>query len=126
MGQCEVTEDRRCRKCREILHVTATGLKEHSATCEAHVKEPVKRIHVALKPYPRQTKKISNRERARLAQGAILQMAEMKVLLLAALAQKGGEITITMGTISQLTDDMTYEVVPCPDDDNAKILRIVK
>lgn len=128
MREREIEEDRRCRKCREIFHVTATALKEHALDCDKvigaleHTLVP----RAPKRPFPRQAKKISNRGRQRLFQQAILQMAEMKVLLLAALAQKGGEITITMGTISQLTDDMAYEIVPCPEDDNAKILRIVK
>lgn len=70
--------------------------------------------------------KVSNRERQRLAQRSIRQAAEMKVILLGVLAQKGGEVIVTKGTFEQLRGDMDFEVVPCPDNDNARIVRILK
>jgi hypothetical protein len=127
MHQREVEEDRRCRKCLAVLHATAAALKEHSATCIAFP-EDVKAAQRALRlSLPKiHVRRVSNRERQRLAQRAIMQMTDMKILLLAVLAQKGGEVLITKGTIAQLTEDMNYEVVPCPDDEQTKIIRIVK
>lgn len=50
---------------------------------------------------PTSTKRISNREMRRLAQRAINAGTQATMVLLACIAQSGGEITITQGTLDQ-------------------------
>lgn len=70
--------------------------------------------------------KVSNRERQRLAQAALRKTVEMRILLLAVLAQKGGEVIVTEGTIHQVTGEMDFEVIVNPANEKERIVRIVK
>lgn len=59
--------------------------------------------------------RISNRERRRRADAAIEQGTRAFLTCLAVLAQKGGEVVVTQGTLDQVTRDLTtldFVVVP--------------
>lgn len=59
--------------------------------------------------------KVSNRQRRRIADLAITQAQKVHVILLAILAQKGGEITVTQGTLDQVEKEfaeLDYQIVP--------------
>lgn len=70
--------------------------------------------------------KISNRERQRLAQQSVVKRVEMQTILCAVLAQKGGEVTVTEGTIAQIRPGMDYEVVISPTNPKERIVRLVQ
>lgn len=60
-------------------------------------------------------KRISNRERMRRAQSALVAGSRAQMILLSILAQKGGEVVVTAGTINQVgskLNELGYEVVP--------------
>lgn len=61
------------------------------------------------------TKRISNRERMRRAAASIQAGLRAEQILLAVLAQKGGEVVVTQGTINQVgmkLASLGYEIVP--------------
>jgi hypothetical protein len=66
----------------------------------------------------------SNRQRLRDADRAVILQRRDRALLLAVLAQQGGEVVVTAGTVAQLRDEMTFEIVPGATD-GEKIIRIV-
>lgn len=75
--------------------------------------------------YPR----VSNRQRQRQAQQAteearthILESRKAIALLCAVLGQKGGEITITRGTLDQVTQDMGYQVLPSAENPETELI----
>jgi hypothetical protein len=64
---------------------------------------------------PVRHKKISNRQARRNAQIAIEYGMKSGLILLAVLAQHGGDVTVTQGTIDQVTsrlDTLRWEIVP--------------
>ena len=66
----------------------------------------------------------SNRQRLRDADAAVASALRDRTLLLAVLAQCGGEVTITAGTVEQMTEHMSYEIVPGANA-KEKVIRIV-
>mgnify|MGYP001569002898 FL=1 len=109
--------------------MTHIEMRAHAKSCEpAKVlaalgmlpkPDPWRRISVT---FPR----ISNRQRQRNANLALQHAANAKMITVAILAQKGGEIIVTKGTIEQVTPDMDFEVIINPADENERIVRIVK
>ena len=74
-------------------------------------------------------KKVSNRELARRAEGAIASHNRTFVTLLAVLAQEGGERVVTQGTIDQVAQhylDMGYTIVPNPGNAREFIVRLTE
>ena len=77
--------------------------------------------------------KVSNRERQRLAQHALRQTMDMRMILLAVLAQQGGEVVVKEDTIARvsealhrpLTALMDFEVRVNPVNEKERIVRIV-
>lgn len=66
----------------------------------------------------------SNRQRLRDADAAVIQHQRDRTILLAVLAQSGGEVVVTSGTIAQLQPDMSFAVVNGATA-NEKIIRLV-
>lgn len=54
--------------------------------------------------------KVSNRERQRLAQAAIKRQADTEHLLYLLLAQAGGEVTVSKGTLATIAEATAYSV----------------
>lgn len=63
---------------------------------------------------PTRVKLVSNRERQRLAQTAIIEMERVKAILLAVLSKCGGEVTVPQTILDQIgfkLDRLDYEIV---------------
>lgn len=78
---------------------------------------------------PTHAKKLSNRERLRRADQAIDLGNRATLILLAVLAQSGGEVTVTQGTIDQVslgivTGELDYAIVDGKNK-NEHIVRLV-
>lgn len=72
---------------------------------------------------------ISNRERRRRAEEAIAVGTRSFLVTLALLAQKGGEMIVTQGTLDQVTaklQELDYEVVPNPATQGEFIVRLLE
>lgn len=65
-----------------------------------------------MKRQSSQYPKRSNRQRMRDADTAVRLQQRDRMVLLAVLAQKGGDVVITDGTVAQLTTEMSYEILP--------------
>lgn len=134
MSEAELFRDRQCHKCQERFNISAAALRLHVGFCPGakaseivgEVVDPASGRVPKFFRVPSMAAKMSNRKRQKMAIYAMAREAEHKFLLLAVLAQKGGEVTITHGTVSQLTDEMSYEVVPNPVDATERIVRILK
>lgn len=125
MNQSLVERDRSCHKCHGVFQVSAAALREHVQACTAQAEAKLQRkTQQKLPPIAR--KKLSVRARVRMVSASQQEAATMKVLLLAVLAQKGGEVTVTRGTLEQITEDLNFEVVNGPEEGTDRIVRIVK
>lgn len=74
------------------------------------------------------TKKIGNREIRRRAQEAIEQGTKSFLICLAVLAQKGGEVIVTQGTLDQMMsklDKLDFDVKPHKDIPGEFVVRVI-
>ncbi len=72
-------------------------------------------------------RRVSNRERMRVAMAAIDLERKARLTLLAVLAQSGGEVTVTQGTLDQVARNLssiTHEIVNSAD--NEYLIRLVE
>lgn len=76
-----------------------------------------------------QASRPSNRELRRAARDAINAGTQAVLTLLAVLAQQGGEVTVTQGTIDQCAknlNDLDFVIVPSPTAPREYIVRLVE
>ena len=76
------------------------------------------------KSIPTSYPKVSNRQIRREALKAITRAEEAVKLLVAVLAQQGGEVTITTGTLDQVRSDMDFKVEPGEKPNELKIIAL--
>lgn len=73
-------------------------------------------------------KRVSNRQRRRLQLAAEEQSTKVQLILIAVLAQKGGEVIVTQGTIDNCLaakTDLNWEVKPSPTTPGEFVVRLL-